>query len=247
VSTAAVAAGNPLAVLGTAAQAVAVNGAAGPAGDCWNRIGIGGDGSCPALVEFIHCRNCPVFATAARSFFDRPAPAGYLDEWAGRLGSAAAEGPAEAAGVSLLLFRLGDDWLALDARSVVEVTEVRPSHRVPHRTNAVLVGLVNLRGQLHLCASLHGLLGVDPSAAGPAGRGGVPRMVVIRGADGPWVFAADEVLGVHKVAGDRLCGVPATLADPAVSYSQAVFDWGGRSVGYLDERRLFAGLRSLGR
>ncbi len=32
----------------------------------------------PELSSFIHCRNCPVFAAAARTFFDRPAPEGYL-------------------------------------------------------------------------------------------------------------------------------------------------------------------------
>jgi hypothetical protein len=33
------------------------------------------------LEQFIHCRNCPVLAEAARTFFDRAAPAGYLDAW----------------------------------------------------------------------------------------------------------------------------------------------------------------------
>ena len=49
--------------------------------DCWNKIGISGDQSCPELKTFIHCRNCPVFAAAARTFFDRAAPEGYLAEW----------------------------------------------------------------------------------------------------------------------------------------------------------------------
>ena len=29
--------------------------------DCWNRIGISGDRSCPELVQHVLCRNCPVF------------------------------------------------------------------------------------------------------------------------------------------------------------------------------------------
>ncbi len=33
--------------------------------DCWNRIGVRGDRSCPKLAEHIHCRNCPVHAAAA--------------------------------------------------------------------------------------------------------------------------------------------------------------------------------------
>ena len=52
-----------------------------PDAECWNRIGIGGDRSCPELETHIHCRNCPVHAQAARAFFDRPAPEGYLADW----------------------------------------------------------------------------------------------------------------------------------------------------------------------
>ena len=50
-------------------------------GDCWSHIGVSGDRTCPELSSFIHCRNCPVFAAAARTFFDRPAPEGYLAGW----------------------------------------------------------------------------------------------------------------------------------------------------------------------
>ncbi len=49
--------------------------------DCWSHIGVSGDRTCPELSSVIHCRNCPVFTTAARTFFDRPAPEGYLADW----------------------------------------------------------------------------------------------------------------------------------------------------------------------
>jgi chemotaxis-related protein WspD len=214
-------------------------------GDCWNRVGVSGDRSCPELAEFIHCRNCPVFASAARTFFDRAAPDGYLAEWNDLLGGPPTAAAADEQAVSLLVFRLRDEWLALPTRAVVEVTSVRPIHRIPHRTNAVVAGLVNIRGRLYLGASLHGLLGVETTAEADA-RSSVPRMIVIQQAHEPWVVTADEVLGVHRVPRDRLRAVPSTLANPAVSFSQAVFDWDGRSVGYLDEPRVFAGLRGLG-
>ena len=139
--------------------------------DCWNRIGVNGDRTCPELSEHVHCRNCPVFAGAARAFFDRRAPEGYLAEWADLLGR-----PRRDAGRSttrpLLVFRLGVEWLALALSVVAEVTALRPVHRVPHRTNRVFSGLVSLRGQLQLCVSLHGLLDVDPAdpAVEPAGE-----------------------------------------------------------------------------
>src|SRR5262245_31452140 len=136
-------------------------------GDCWNRIGTSGDGSCPELRTHIHCRNCPVFASAARTFFDRPAPGGYLAEWTQWLAQSEEPGGREALttgerdGVGVLIFRLGQEWLAFRTQAVAEVTLPRPVHRIPHRSNDVLIGLVNLRGQLQLCISLSGLLGVE--------------------------------------------------------------------------------------
>jgi chemotaxis-related protein WspD len=39
--------------------------------------------------------------------------------------------------------------------------------------------------------------------------------------------------------------IPATLANPAVGFSQAVLAWKERSIGLLDEDRVFTALRSL--
>jgi chemotaxis-related protein WspD len=243
-------------------NSVTNNGASGNAlsgrkpgeGDCWNRIGVSGDQSCPELETFVHCRNCHVFAAAARTFFDRPAPEGYLAGWAQWLTGSAEQGTrgkgngdnendAQFHGdtVSVLIFRLGVEWLAFRAQTVAEVTIPRPIHRVPHRSNEIFVGLASLQGQIQLCVSLHGLLGVTAPGA-------PTRLIVLR--DGAraetWAFAADEVLGVQIVSRNELRGVPSTLANPTVGFSQAVFSWNDRSVGLIDEQRVFMTLRSLG-
>jgi chemotaxis-related protein WspD len=215
-----------------------------PMPHCWSRIGISGDRSCPELETHVHCRNCPVFAGAARDFFDRSAPPGYLSEWTDLL--AREETVSEGEQTSVVLFRLDREWLALDTSVVAEVTAVRPVHRIPHRSNDVLAGLVNLRGQLYLCASLGGLLGIEPSGSSNGSPAAVARMVVIRKAHEAWVFQADEVLGVRHWPTDQLAGVPSTLANPAVSFSKAVFHWQDWTVGILDADRVFAALRSLG-
>ena len=62
-----------------------------------------------------------------------------------------------------------------------------------------------------------------------------------------WVFAADEVLGVHRLARGQVRNVSSALANPEVSFSQAVLSWEGKSVSFLDEQRVFAALRSLER
>jgi chemotaxis-related protein WspD len=216
---------------------------------CWNLIGVMGDHSCPALAAAIHCRNCDVFAAAALGFLDRPAPAGYRALWTRLIDNPEADLESDAShqGIGVVIFRLADEWLALRATVVVEVTLVRPVHQVPHRSNKVLTGLVNLRGQLHLCVSLHGLLGTEPRApvANPGGPDRSPRMIVIRHDAESWVFTADEVLGVPRVPPQVFQNVPSTLANPAVSFSQTVFTWQGRSVGLLDDTRLFGALGSL--
>ena len=223
-------------------------------GDCWNTIGVSGDRSCPELNTHIHCRNCPVFAGAARSFFERRAPEGYLAEWSHWLAESTGSGlhgdvkdangehllPQDDA-ASVLIFRLGGEWLAFRTQTVAEVTLPRPVHRVPHRSNSVLTGIVNLQGQVQLCVSLHGLLG---ATAGPAPAA---RLVVLRDAERAetWVFTADDVVGVRRVPRSQWRSVPSTLINPAVGFSQAVLSWEGRTVGLLDEKRVFTALQGL--
>jgi chemotaxis-related protein WspD len=139
-----------------------------------------------------------------------------------------------------LIFRLGEEWLAFRSQSVAEVTTLRPVHRVPHRSNQVFTGLVNLQGQVQLCVSLHGLLGV--TASSPS------RLVVLHDRDRAetWAFGADLVLGVERVPQSQWREPPSTLSNPAVGFSQAVLSWNGRTVGLLDEQRVFTALRSLG-
>ena len=131
--------------------------------DCWGVVGVGGDRSCPELETYIHCRNCPVMANAAEAFFNRAPPDGYLDEWRRVLETTSEN--TESSGLSVLVFRLADEWFSLAAESLTEVTPLRRIHTIPHRSNSVFAGMVNVRGQLLLCCSLHGLLGlrqIDP-------------------------------------------------------------------------------------
>jgi len=219
-----------------------------PMEDCWRHIGVGGDRSCPELQCFIHCRNCPVLAQAARTFFDRPAPAGYLDAWRDVLQQPVTAGDIDT--TSVLVFRLGGEWLALPGAALVEVTTTRPVHRVPHRSDKTLVGLVNIRGQLQVCVSLCDLLGLEPPpsavTAVPVG-GPLARLLVIERQSGGgverWVFGVDEVAGVHRLARTALRAVPSTVGAAARRSTRALFDWQERTVGLLDEGWLMDGLQ----
>jgi len=216
-----------------------------PMENCWRHIGVSGDRSCAELATFIHCRNCPVLAAAARRFFDRPAPAGYLESWQEILEQP--EAAVDADTRSVLIFRLGDEWLALPTTALVEVASPRQLHRVPHRSGAPLSGIVNIRGQLQVCVRLDGLLGLPAPAADRPGTPPAARLLVVerrgdRGAD-RWVFRVDEVAGLHRVTARTLRDVPATVSGTNARATTALFSWKEKMVGLLDEARLLDGLQ----
>jgi chemotaxis-related protein WspD len=210
--------------------------------DCWGRIGVNGDRSCPELDRVVHCHNCEVFSRAGRRFLDAASPPGYLEEWTRRLAAEAEEVPTEL--TSVLIFRLGEEWLALPVAVLEEVTTPRPVHRVPHR-GGLLAGLVNIRGELHLCAHLDGLLGIKRTVAG-GGPGGSARarLLVARREAERWVFPVEEVAQVHRFPSRELREVPPTVGRAAARLARGVFAWGERTVGLLDESRLFGAMRA---
>lgn len=217
-----------------------------PGDECWRKIGVSGDRSCPELAAHVHCRNCPVMAAAARTFFDRAAPEGYLSGWVGILEESVARTDADPE--SLLVFRLGREWLALPTTALVEVTTSRPCHRVPHRVGGVLEGIVNIRGQLQLCVSAHRLLGIDGDPRGTASSayGEALRLLVVErraaAAEERWVFAVDDVAGVHRVERSALRMVPSTVSQSGARFCRALFDWQEGTVGVLDDSRFFDSL-----
>jgi chemotaxis-related protein WspD len=222
--------------------------AVSPPTDCWKHIGVWGDRSCPELVQAVHCHNCPVFAAAGRRFLDAPAPESYAQEWTERLTSPIEEAATDLQ--SVLIFRLGEEWLALPVDVLLEVANPRPIHRVPHRAG-LLAGLVNIRGELYLCVRLAQLLGIrtEDSGQGAGGAAQAPgrgegRLIVVRRNGDRWVFPVDEVDQVYRFSTGELTGAPATLARSGGRLTQGVFVWRERSIGYLDAVRLFQVLRT---
>jgi chemotaxis-related protein WspD len=150
----------------------------------------------------------------------------------------------EAAGSeAMVVFRIEEEWLALDVDVVVEVAEPRPVHRVPHRTDRLLMGIVNIRGELQLCVSLRDLLGIagsDRLSEESAERDdSLSRLLVCEREGQRWAFAVDEVTGVQRVVIDRLGNVPSTIAKSVKKLVKAVFHFEEKSVGRLDVDRVF--------
>ncbi len=213
--------------------------------DCWNRIGIRGDKSCERLPEHVHCRNCPVYAAAAKRILDRLPPQADTHEHS--VADTAAAQAAQARLSSLLVFRLQGEWLGLPTKALDEVASTRAILTLPHRRDPAVLGVTNVRGTLTVCVSLARLLGLDTVAA-DAGRErpAAARMLIFGGAGRAVVLPVDEVEGIHSVDLDALESLPATLDGASLKYSRGMARCGARSVGVLDENLLMQALeRSL--
>jgi chemotaxis-related protein WspD len=126
---------------------------------CWRIIGTSGDRSCGELSSYTHCHNCPVFSSAGRQLMEAEPPAGYIEQWTHFLADARTRKGART--LSALVFRLGLEWVGLDTASVVEISDLRPSRRVAHRSEGTLQGIVNIRGNLLLQVDLFHLLKIE--------------------------------------------------------------------------------------
>ena len=199
-----------------------------------------GDGSCPELKTHIHCRNCPVYAAAGARLLDRALAADYRHAWAAHFARPKA---AVAAGTfSVVLFRIGAEWLSLPTPAFQEVAELRRIHSIPHRRKGTLLGLVNVRGELLLCVSLARVLGQAPAPSPGNGHATYERLLVTAWESQRLVFPVDEVHGVLRFEADQLREPPVTLAKSGTSYTRGVLPWQGRMVLCLDAELLFPAL-----
>jgi chemotaxis-related protein WspD len=205
--------------------------------ECWTRIGVRGDRSCPELQKVEHCHNCRTFARAAEVLLDRPIDARYLEERARFVAEPMARGREVV--LSAVVFEVCGEVYALEGKAIVEVTEAKALHRVPRRTNAIFRGLVNVHGQLELCFSLAGLLGLDEArdAAPPA------RRVIVVELDGRrGVLLVDRVRGAQRFERSAFRDVPATSARRQLPFIRDVLVEGETRIGLLKLDSLRAGL-----
>jgi chemotaxis-related protein WspD len=215
---------------------------------CWRRIGVQGDRSCPRLTQAIHCRNCPILSAAGQQLFRREAPSQYMEEWTQRI--AQADTTTDIEELSIVVFRIGAEWLAFETRGVAEVVEMRPIHRVPHRSDRLLLGLANIRGELLLCVSLRELLRIEEACEeqhdDPASHiAAKKRLLVVERKGNRWVFPVDEVDGVDRTDARSLEVLPRTVDKSDSFYSQAIFSHKDGKVGMLSLERIFEALEKI--
>ncbi|MCI8210056.1 chemotaxis protein CheW [Pseudomonas sp. S25] len=209
--------------------------------DCWNRIGIHGDRSCPLLVEHIHCRNCPVYAAAATTLLDRYALTRDDRDYA-----PGADLQVETKTRSILVFRLGEEWLGFPTRCLIEIAPLQIIHSLPHQRSRALLGVANVRGALVACLSLVELLGLD-STGTPAQSGRImPRMLIVAAEGGPVVVPVDEVHGIHAIEEHLLDSASSSGTHANARFTRGVLQWKDYSLRLLDEEQLLSAVnRSL--
>lgn len=210
------------------------------AGACWQSIGVEGDQSCPELRRHVHCHNCPVYSAAAVQFLDRPIAPDYRREWTEHF--AREKGIATPAKTSAVIFRIGPEWLALPTQAFQEIAQRRTLHSLPHRRHGVVIGIVNVRGELLLCAALDRLLGLQTAPHLKRSRLIFDRLLVADWSGQRFTFPVDEVHGVHRFHQFDLREAPATVGRSGLNCTIGVFPWRHFTVGFLDPDALFTAL-----
>ena len=218
--------------------------------DCWNRIGVRGDASCPKLERYVHCRNCPTHDEAAMHVLDRVQARTSIVTSSAKI----ERDDSEADTLSCLVFRIGSEWLGLPTNFCAQVAQLRPVHSLPHRRHRAVLGVANVRGRLIVCASLAALFGIETSESAVKSVSidarELGRLIVMQRGngeqEGPIAFPVDAVDGVHRFTRTQLLPVPATLAQRLSSHAHAVAAFKDATVGLLDADRLIDSLnRSL--
>jgi chemotaxis-related protein WspD len=222
--------------------------------DCWNKIGVRGDHSCVKLEEHVHCRNCPVYSAAGAELLDQNLPEQYRAERTEQF--AAKQSDSTVGKLSVVIFQVGREQFALSTALIQEFARQRPIHSLPHRKDRIVLGLINIGGELLIYVSLARLLGlqetcevktrkddliVTPQFSIPASPC-VERVLVLNSRGNRFVFPVDEVHGVFRFHIDELKAAPATVAKTGSTLVRGVLNWHAKTVGCLDEDLLLSAL-----
>jgi chemotaxis-related protein WspD len=149
--------------------------------------------------------------------------------------------------IGVLIFRLGDEILALPAASLRRVTpHARPS-AIPHRRSGTLRGICNIRGELVLCADLRRLLGLSAADADDREHhadADPRRMIVIGPADASWVFEVEALVGIERIDPSTLRSPPVTVEYALADFVTGLADLDVGCVTILDDKRVLKGLEA---
>lgn len=211
-----------------------------PPEGCWNSVGVWGRvvPRCPRLDEFIHCQNCDIFHTASLAAYERAIPGDYRLEWTEVL--AGNKEMVVHNTKPVIVFRIGDEWVAIAAGLCKEISRMMKIHRLPHNKSQTLKGVVNNGGEIRICFSLGNLLGIAKASQifGEEFQAVYARMIVMEVSGRRYVFPVNEIKGLHHYRESELGPLPNTVLASSASYMHGVIKWEDKSIGCLDEALL---------
>ena len=181
-------------------------------------------------------------ADAASRLLRRAPPEAYLEAWQRALKLRLDEDE-RANRFSVGLFRLAHELFAVPTETVIEVHPLAPIRSVPGRSGDVFRGLVSLRGEIHLCASLHALFQLEAQAnVDPDSQ----RLLVVQQGGLTWALIVDEVLDFERFDASDMQEAQVTVTKSAVHFTNGVVQTPDGPAARIDAQRLFEGLtRSL--
>ena len=215
-----------------------------PPENCWNTIGVWGNAvpRCPKLEEFIHCQNCDIFHAASLKAYERAIPDDYRQEWTEVLASDKEAVVTDTK--TVIVFRIGDEWVAISTGLCKEISRVMKIHRLPHNKSQILKGVVNNGGEIRICFSLGNLLGIAKAEQifDDKFHTVYARMIVMDVEGRNYVFPVSEIKGLLEYSEADRAPLPDTVLASSASYMIGVIKWENKTVGCLDEKLLTAQL-----
>jgi len=180
---------------------------------------------------------------SAEGLFDRPPPKGYRDEltdaWQER-----DETKEHGVLSGFLVFKLHGEWLGISTNVIKEILPVKSVHSIPHRSNNILRGTVNIDGQLKLVVAIESLLEISQGVENDFRKldQSSGMLILNQGAD-EWVIESPEILGIRRFNLDEMENVPVTVSKSTANYLKGIFYYDQKHIGLLEEELLFFSLK----
>ena len=195
-------------------------------GACWRNIGVWGSTKprCPSLAKVIHCKNCEVFAQAAKQVFMKQSSEQELFERSLDLyhNSDFEDHTRE---VSLLPFRVGPTWFCVSPQDVINVAQRSHVHKLPNRKSEVVKGLVAVEGQIYTCISLSYLMHI-PRIESKSNLAMFKRILILKVENKQLAIRVDEVRNISFVNNSEILAISPECPENVQPYvrSQLIFD-----------------------
>lgn len=173
---------------------------------CWRNIGVWSQQKtrCEKLEGVVHCRNCEVFSEAAKTVFRRESTEAELFERSLDLyhGSDFQQHLGE---ISVLPFRVDDTWLCVYPSQIVTIAKKANVHRIPHRGEEFIRGLIAVDGAIYTCVRMNSLLGIKENRKKERQRftslpGVFGRIIIVQTPKKRLAIEVDEVRSVTHFA-----------------------------------------------